>query len=141
MTRKLPWLAGIIIVTALLMTTVPTQAGAAPGHLGSPQVICVQANAQITPHRAHVGDQIVFQASIHNCGRTIYLHWVLRLTAPCPGQSVRAGERGRFLGGLTVEFAPPTDRQACRGTYRVIAKAFHDGRLVDRARRYAHVRP
>ncbi len=93
------------------------------------------------PRGAHVGDGIWFEGSITNCGRTTNLHWIMRLTAPCKGQAYRAEERGRFLGGLSVMTPPNSDRVACLGTYRMIAKAFHHGRLVDRASRYLRVRP
>jgi hypothetical protein len=130
----------MVVLAGPLAMSFPASSLAASNTQASPTVICAKTKAQISPHRAHVGDDLVFRVSVTNCGRTIYMHWILRLAAPCPGQSVRVDERGRFLKGLTEELFPG-DRVACRGTYRVTAKAFHNGELLDRASQYAHVQP
>jgi hypothetical protein len=125
------------------LTLMGSAATAAPdlSRHNSPAAICFKTKASMGPRGAHVGDGIWFDASIYNCGRTTNAHWIMRLTAPCKGQAYRAEGRGRFLGGLGVHTPPNSDRIACQGVYRMIAKVFHDGQLVDRASRYLRVRP
>ena len=134
-----------ISVAAALAGSValPVSAARAAAHTKpeSPATICIKAKARMGPRGAHVGDGIWFFGEIYNCGRTTNVHWIMRLTAPCKGQAYSAEERGRFLGGLAVTTPPNSDRIACLGTYRMIAKAFHRGQLVDRASRYLRVEP
>ncbi len=61
------------------------------------------------------------------------------LTGPC-GETGREDwhERISKHEGIVVDYLP---FPACEGTYRITAKAYHDGTLIGRASHYARIKP
>jgi hypothetical protein len=128
----------VVLLGTLLVALpmAPSQAAATPTHVRNP---CVKVSAHIDPHHVHVGDYMSAGGAIDGCGRSVYIRFFFRFKGPC-------GPVGGFEGHVRVSrhlgiFYATPNFQACEGTYRMTAKAYHDGRLLGRVNRWVHVLP
>ncbi len=132
--RSSALLVALFIAAPLL--AVPGTATAGPAHVKHP---CIEVSVSLRPRHVHVGENLSASGEWDGCGRSVYFRYEFRLTNPCEPTYREEGhfrvDRGVGFG-IIIPFI-----QACRGTYRVTAKAYHDGQLVDRTSRYVHVKP
>ncbi len=126
----------LTLATAASLAIAPSAAEAAPLHVKHP---CVGVAVKLYPRHIHPGDALNATAGWSNCGRSVYIGYVFRLTGPC-GPTGRSEGHFRLLENTGVVMGR-LGFTACKGTYRVTAKAYHDGVLIGRMSRYLRVRP
>jgi len=140
MKRSLNAIAAATILTALTWTAIPSPSWGEALNAARPVGFCVKVTATIGPHHSHVGDPISFSASWQNCGQSIYFREILIAKGPCGPLGRVIDDHVRLRPGEGVAVGFPTFN-ACRGTYRVTAKAYRQGVLLDRMSRYLRITP
>ena len=137
MRRNVLALATVAVLAASLGAFTPMASWARPSDRASPAVFCVKAAAWVLPHHAHVGDDMDMGAGLKGCSRQgAYVRYTFLWTGPC---GLRHREHGhiRFFYGFSLDYFL---KVPCKGTYRVEAKVWHHGQLVDHMTRRVHVR-
>jgi hypothetical protein len=132
------WSGGLLVTLAVLGALVlgAPAANAAPVHISDP---CVKVAAHNETHHAHVGDVLLMGVYFKGCGRSVFIHYHIKLTGPCL-ETFR--DRGHFRvssRSSVGDFVQFTAK--CAGTYRIYGEALHDGVVVDSSSRRTYVQP
>jgi hypothetical protein len=133
MRKVLAMLLSLFAAGAILLA--PTAASASPRHV---KHACIKVFAGFSSRHVHAGDDLSVSGDWDGCGQSVYFRYVFRLTGPCDA-AYRDEGHGRIAKG--DGYGIFAILRACEGTYRVTAKAYHDGVLVGRDSQYVHVRP
>ncbi len=128
---------GSVLTLGLVASSAPFAAASASPSAPS-KTFCANVLAWI-PHHAHVGDGVDVESGLENCGtRAAWIRFEFAFTGPCH-LSDRATKRyhmpaGAGFGSSALFIVP------CAGRYKLVVKAFHGTRRLDRAVRHMRAR-